>query len=71
MKITVEDRGQSLREKLRERLALAAHLRCKEHGQSVVSVSIHARENGWFDAQWTTCCDALQQQAMAIVKERY
>lgn len=71
MKITVEDRGRStLQERLRDRLDHAARLRCAEHDQSVVAVSIHARENGWFDAQWVTCCEVLERQAVAIVKER-
>jgi hypothetical protein len=71
MRITVVDRGrQTLRERLRERLELAARLRCAEHDQPVVAVSIHARENGWFDSVWTTCCEALEQQAVAIVKQR-
>ncbi|HYO75829.1 MAG TPA: hypothetical protein VE010_05150 [Thermoanaerobaculia bacterium] len=70
MKITIEDRGTGLRQRLQERLDRAADLRCAEHDQAVVAVSIHARENGWFDANWTTCCDALEQQAVAIVKER-
>ena len=71
MKITVEDRGrQTLRERLSDRLADAARLRCVEHDQTVVAVAIHARENGWFDSHWTTCCEALERQAVAIVKER-
>ena len=70
MKITVEDRGQALRERLRERLDRAAHLRCAEHGQPVVAVTIHGRENGWFDSMWVTCCDRLERQAAAILKER-
>ena len=71
MHITVEDRGRpTLRERLRERLDHAAALRCAEHGQPVVAVTIHGRENGWFDARWVTCCDTLERQAAAIVKER-
>ena len=71
MEIKIEDRGRSvLREKLRDRLDRAAALRCEEHDQPVVSVHIHGRENGWFDTQWTTCCEGLQRQAAAIVKER-
>src|SRR5512140_2874083 len=68
--IIERDRGQTLREKLRERLDRAAELRCAEHDQKIVSVTIHARENGWFDARWTTCCEALEKQAVAIVKTR-
>ena len=71
MEIKIEDRGRSvLKERLRDRLDRAAALRCDEHGQPVVAVTIHGRENGWFDTQWTTCCESLQQQAAAIVKER-
>ena len=70
MRVTVIDRDLSLRERLRERLDRAAQLQCIEHGQSIIAVTIHARENGWFDARWTTCCESLEQQAVAIVKER-
>ena len=71
MHITVEDRGRpTLRERLRERLDRAAGLRCSEHGQPVAAVTIHGRENGWFDTRWVTCCEALEQRAAAIVKER-
>jgi Trm5-related predicted tRNA methylase len=70
MKITVADTEMGLRERLRERLDRAAELRCEEHGQRVVSVTIYGRENGWFDARWTTCCEALEKQAVAIVKDR-
>ena len=71
MEIKIEDRGRSvLREKLRDRLDRAAALRCAEHDQPVVAVTIHGLENGWFDTRWTTCCEGLQQQAAAIVKER-
>lgn len=70
MRITIEDRGPSLRERLRERLERVAELRCADHGESIVAVSIHGRENGWFDSTWTTCCERLEQQAAAIVKER-
>jgi len=70
MKVTVRDREVPLRERLSDRLDDAARLRCPEHGEPVVAVTIHARENGWFDATWITCCETLQQQAVAIVKER-
>jgi len=70
MEITIKDREHTLRQRLRERLDRAARLRCAEHGQPVIAVTIHARENGWFDSRWTTCCEGLQQQAVAIVKER-
>jgi hypothetical protein len=71
MKITIEDRGRStLRERLRERLDHAALLRCAVHDETVVAVSIHARENGWFYSTFITCCEGLERQAAAIVKER-
>lgn len=75
MQVTIEDREPGLRERLRHllapRLADAAALRCDEHGETPVAVSIHGRENGWFDARWTTCCEKLERKAVAIVKERY
>jgi hypothetical protein len=70
MNITVIDHGPTLRERLRPRLEQAAQLRCPEHDQAPVSVTIVGRENGWFDSRWTTCCEGLEQQAVAIVKER-
>ena len=70
MRITVEERGSTLRERLRERLASASELRCPEHGEPVEAVIIHARENGWYDAMWTTCCEVLERQAAAVVKHR-
>jgi hypothetical protein len=70
MNITIFDREQRLRERLTDRLDSVAALRCNEHDQPVVAVTIHARENGWFDSRWTTCCETLEQQAVAIVKER-
>ena len=70
MQINIKARGTGLRERLRERLERAATLRCTEHGQAVTSVTIHERENGWFDSMWTTCCEGLERQATAIVKER-
>lgn len=70
MRITVKDRGPELRERLRIRLEQAAALRCVQHGECVTAVTIHARENGWFDATWITCCPDLEQQAVAIVKDR-
>ena len=70
MKITIVDRGHALRHRLRERLDQVARLSCSEHGQPIVAVTIDARENGWFDARWITCCELLERQAAAIVKER-
>jgi hypothetical protein len=70
MQIAVNDRGPELRERLRGRLEQAAQLRCEEHNQLVSSVTIDARENGWFDARWTTCCIDLERRATAILKDR-
>lgn len=70
MRISIVDRGPELRERLRGRLERAAALRCAQHGEAVVAVTIHARENGWFDARWTTCCADLERAAVAIVKDR-
>ena len=70
MKITFEDRGTTLRERLNDRLERAALLRCVEHGRPPVAVTIHGFDNGWFDAMWTTCCEGLTRQAVAIVKGR-
>jgi len=70
MQVTIVDRAMTLRERLQERLDRAARLRCAEHDQPVVAVTIHNRENGWFDSRWVTCCEGLEQQAAAIVKER-
>jgi hypothetical protein len=70
MQITVVDRGLRLRDALRERLDRAAELLCNEHGQPVVAVTIHGRENGWFDSSFVTCCESLERRAVAIVRER-
>jgi 2-keto-3-deoxy-galactonokinase len=70
MSITIVDRGRTLRDRLRERLERAADLRCTEHDESVIAVTIHGRENGWFDATYVTCCEILERQAAAVVKER-
>lgn len=70
MNITIRDRTLTLRERLRERLDRAEQLRCAEHGQAVVAVTIDGRENGWFETNWITCCEGLEQQAAAIVKDR-
>jgi len=70
MNITIRDRSLTLRHRLRERLDQAARLHCAAHGQPVVGVTIDGRENGWFGATWITCCEELERQAAAIVKER-
>ena len=71
MIVTIKDRGGQLRERLHERLENAQRLLCTEHGQPVVAVTIHGRENGWFDCVWITCCEQLEQRAAAILKQRY
>lgn len=71
LRVTIVDREATIRERLKDRLEEAARLRCAEHGQPIVAVTIHGRENGWFDASWTTCCETLRQQAVAIVKHRF
>jgi hypothetical protein len=70
MTISIAHLELGRREQLRERLEQAAELRCTEHGLPIVAVTIYGRENGWFDARWTTCCETLERQAVAIVKER-
>ena len=70
MRVTFVDRGYALSHRLSDRLTSAGSLRCAEHGLAVVAVDINVRENGWFDSRWTTCCEALEQQARAIVKDR-
>jgi len=70
MKVFVKENGSSLRERLRDRLEMASALRCKDHNEPVISVTIHERENGWFDSVWTTCCEGLERRASAIVKAR-
>lgn len=70
MIVKIEDRANGLRERLRARLADAERLRCAEHAQPVFAVTIHGRENGWFDCSLTTCCERLQEQAAAIMKQR-
>lgn len=70
MRVAVNDRGPELRERLRDRLDGVARLCCPEHGQPVAAVTIHGRENGWFDCTWTTCCADLERRAVAIIKNR-
>ena len=70
MEITFRELTDTLRERLRPRLEHAARLRCAEHGRPVDAVTIHGRENGWFDSVWTTCCGSLETQAATIVKTR-
>lgn len=70
MLINIEGLTLARRERLDERLQHAALLRCEDHGQPVVAVTIYGRENGWFDSRITACCDGLEQRAVAIVKER-
>ena len=70
MRIAITDRALELRGRLKDRLEQAAELRCRKHDQSVVAVTIHARENGWFDSTWVTCCSELERRAAGIVKDR-
>jgi len=70
MQISIAERGVTLRQRLQDRLDRVGQLQCSEHGQPVVAVSIHDRENGWFDSTWTTCCDSLERQAVGIVRGR-
>jgi hypothetical protein len=70
MKVTYQNLRDALREQLRERIEAAARLRCAEHGRPVAALTIHGRENGWFDPVWITCCATLEAQALAIVKTR-
>lgn len=70
MTVKIDDRENSLGQRLRARLDEAAALRCPDHDESVESVVINGRGNGWFDTRWTTCCETLERQAAAIVKER-
>jgi len=70
MKVTVNGSQLTLRERLHVRLEQASLLRCVHHDQQIVAVTIDGRENGWFDSRWTTCCEDLERQAVAIVKER-
>ena len=70
MNVTIKDLGVSAQERLRERLDRAARLLCPDHQQTPVAITIHGRENGWFDTRWTTCCETLEKQASDIVKHR-
>jgi hypothetical protein len=70
MKITIEGLELARRDRLNARLEQVAQLQCAEHGRSVTAVSIRGTENGWFDSRWTTCCETLERQAVAIAKER-
>jgi len=70
MRIAITDRALELRGRLQDRLDRAAELRCPKHHQPVVAVTIHARENGWFDSTWITCCADLERRASLIVKDR-
>jgi hypothetical protein len=70
MKVTVDERGATLRGRLADRLRLAAELRCADHDRAVDAVRIMDRENGWFDSLWTTCCERLTRDAHAIMRDR-
>ena len=71
MKVTIENRESARLDRLRERLDEAARLQCAAHGKAIEAVSINVFENGWFDSRWTTCCEGLEQQAVAVVKARF
>src|SRR5690242_5504690 len=70
MKVSIRTFDLTRADQLRERLDRAAQLRCQEHDQTVVAVTIFGRENGWFDSQWITCCESLEEQAVSIVRKR-
>lgn len=71
MKVTIENRESATLDRLRDRLDEAAKLECPAHGKAIEAVSINVFENGWFDSRWTTCCEDLEQQAVAVVKARF
>ena len=71
MIVIIKDRSGQIRERLRGRLHSAEQLLCSEHGEAVAAVTIHGRENGWFDCVWTTCCEQLERRAASILKQRY
>ena len=70
MHVTIDDRRYAVGHRLKDRLERAALLRCPEHGVGIIAVDISMGENGWFDSRWTTCCEALERQGVAIVKAR-
>jgi len=70
MQITIVDDRLRLRTLLSDRLDRVAALTCGEHGEPVVAVTIHARENGWFETTWIACCETLERHAASIIKER-
>jgi hypothetical protein len=70
MRVSLDHRALALRERLRLRMDEVAGLLCETHGGPVESVTVHAGENGWFDATWVTCCENLEQQATRILKNR-
>jgi hypothetical protein len=70
LKVVIDSRDHVLRDKISKKLAAAADLRCEQHGNEVVSVTITVYENGWFDSCWIACCDPLAQQAARIVGSR-
>ena len=70
MQITFDDKHARVRDRLRERLERVGELRCADHQQAVIGVIINARENGWFDSRWTTCCEKLEREATKILGSR-
>jgi hypothetical protein len=70
MKVTIIDREYAVRDRIQQRLASVAGLRCSKHGTGIAAVTIHASSNGWFESNFTGCCERLTAAAAAIVKER-
>ena len=70
MRVTITDWDPVQAARLTERLSRAGRMRCPVHGQRPTAVTIHGRENGWFDSRWTTCCETLELQVMKIVTKR-
>lgn len=70
MNVTVDDRLAMLRPQLNERLTRVGALRCAVHDEPVGAVTINARENGWFDSRWTTCCDAFERRVSSVLGSR-
>jgi hypothetical protein len=70
MRVTIADRHTEIGHRLREKLDHVAQLRCEDHDLPVTSVAIDARENGWFDSRYTTCCERLETRAAAILGTR-
>lgn len=70
MRVKTSGREAMLEERLHDRLERIRELRCPEHHQSVVSVTLESLENGWFDCRWITCCEDLENRAADIIGKR-